>query len=506
MSKELLATLGILMGDPASPLAFLLYMSDFRVWPHRDDIVLDGIFISHLEHADDLVLFSTSQAGLQAKLDALAHWASSNQMEVNTRKTVIMLFRKRSSQNLPVSSPFHISGHRLEVVEEQCYVGIWFCSHGPNNWHAHISKSAEKARRTANITFFVQSHTGPIPPEHGKTLYTAQVDPNLTWGMPVTGLGTLADLKKLESVQLAYLRRLLAVQKHSEKSFLFTETSLWPIKFRRLKLQLSYLLYLLSLPRPQLARAALMTQLRLAVAGKGSWMSDLARHLDKLGLPITAGTTLDTTAIESILTRLQKLVLSELEESIYASHKLELLQLRQRRSALGAEHSKIMELRTYLLISDRAVRRALTQVLVSDHPYALERLRWKPNGLLKIPPRHRRVCRFCFAATEEPLHVLFVCNFSPELVEARRSFWQFYDACRLLVLNQNRAKSAARKRATSLMPAAQLQAIPVEERLFHCVQTVETAEVLGSFCLRASSIFDTVPMYIPLPTDETMEE
>jgi len=494
------------MGDPASPLAFLLYMSDFRVWPHRDDIVLDGIFISHLEHADDLVLFSTSQAGLQAKLDALAHWASSNQMEVNTRKTVIMLFRKRSSQNLPVSSPFHISGHRLEVVEEQCYVGIWFCSHGPNNWHAHISKSAEKARRTANITFFVQSHTGPIPPEHGKTLYTAQVDPNLTWGMPVTGLGTLADLKKLESVQLAYLRRLLAVQKHSEKSFLFTETSLWPIKFRRLKLQLSYLLYLLSLPRPQLARAALMTQLRLAVAGKGSWMSDLARHLDKLGLPITAGTTLDTTAIESILTRLQKLVLSELEESIYASHKLELLQLRQRRSALGAEHSKIMELRTYLLISDRAVRRALTQVLVSDHPYALERLRWKPNGLLKIPPRHRRVCRFCFAATEEPLHVLFVCNFSPELVEARRLFWQFYDACRLLVLNQNRAKSAARKRATSLMPAAQLQAIPVEERLFHCLQTVETAEVLGSFCLRASSIFDTVPMYIPLPTDETMEE
>ena len=66
------------------------------------------------------------------------------------------------------------------------------------------------------------------------------------------------------------------------------------------------------------------------------------------------------------------------------------------------------------------MRRALTQVLVSDHPYVLERLRWKPNGLLKIPPRHRRVCCFCFADIEEPLHVLFVCNFSPELVEARR--------------------------------------------------------------------------------------
>ena len=63
------------------------------------------------------------------------------------------------------------------------------------------------------MAFFVQSHIGPIPPEHGKTLYTAQVDPHLTWGVPVTRSGTLANLKKLESVQLAYLRRLLAVPK-----------------------------------------------------------------------------------------------------------------------------------------------------------------------------------------------------------------------------------------------------------------------------------------------------
>jgi len=73
-------------------------------------------------------------------------------------------------------------------------------------------------------------------------------------------------------------------------------------------------------------------------------------------------------------------------------------------------------------------------------------------------------------------------------------------------MNQNRANLSARKRAPLLMQAVQLQTIPVEDRLFHLLQTVETAEVLGSFCLRASTIFETVPMYIPLPTDEDMEE
>lgn len=86
LSEELRAKLGILMGDPSSPLAFLLHLADFETPPHADDIVLNGTRVAHLEHADDMVLMSTSPEGLQEKLDALAAWASRIRWRLTRRR------------------------------------------------------------------------------------------------------------------------------------------------------------------------------------------------------------------------------------------------------------------------------------------------------------------------------------------------------------------------------------------------------------------------------------
>ncbi|THG93155.1 hypothetical protein EW026_g8005 [Hermanssonia centrifuga] len=63
---------GILIEDPASPILWNLYLADFRLPPDSSDIMLGGEAISHLEQADDIVLFSTTAEGLQQKLDQLA--------------------------------------------------------------------------------------------------------------------------------------------------------------------------------------------------------------------------------------------------------------------------------------------------------------------------------------------------------------------------------------------------------------------------------------------------
>jgi len=73
-------------------------------------------------------------------------------------------------------------------------------------------------------------------------------------------------------------------------------------------------------------------------------MSDLCLHLEKLGLPSLAELTLNPATVESTSALLQKLVLRVLEESVNASRKLELLQLRQRRSVLGLERCSVMQL------------------------------------------------------------------------------------------------------------------------------------------------------------------
>lgn len=58
------ASSGILIWDPASPIAFLIYISDFRTVPDADDVYLNGTPVPYLEHADDLVLLSRTPAGL----------------------------------------------------------------------------------------------------------------------------------------------------------------------------------------------------------------------------------------------------------------------------------------------------------------------------------------------------------------------------------------------------------------------------------------------------------
>lgn len=56
--------------------------------------------IPHLEHADDLVLLSTTIAGLQRKLDRLGQWAGDNLMVTSVQKACVMAFGYRQPPNV----------------------------------------------------------------------------------------------------------------------------------------------------------------------------------------------------------------------------------------------------------------------------------------------------------------------------------------------------------------------------------------------------------------------
>ncbi|KZV92441.1 hypothetical protein EXIGLDRAFT_594270, partial [Exidia glandulosa HHB12029] len=114
-----------------------------------------------------------------------------------------------------------------------------------------------------------------IPPWEGRQLYTAQVDPHLIWGCEVTGVGTTSQLSQLEDVQHTFLRRLLGLQKRSQLCILFSETGLWPLKFRRLALQLRYLCYTLTLPLTHPASHAVRESIQAAHSTDSGWFRDL---------------------------------------------------------------------------------------------------------------------------------------------------------------------------------------------------------------------------------------
>ena len=84
----------MLQGDNISPRSIHLYISDLKSFLGEDDdtpkIVSTPIYC--LMYADDLVLMSRSESGLQIRLNGLGEYCRKWRMEVNIEKTKAMKF------------------------------------------------------------------------------------------------------------------------------------------------------------------------------------------------------------------------------------------------------------------------------------------------------------------------------------------------------------------------------------------------------------------------------
>ncbi|KAF5334107.1 hypothetical protein D9758_016080 [Tetrapyrgos nigripes] len=283
VSHKFTSAMGILAGDTVSPLLWLLYFSDFKIPESDDDVVLNDAHVSHLEQADDLLLISLSQEGLQRKLEIFYCWCCSEFMIVNALKCAIA-YHGNKPRNFQT---FHIGDDIINIVMEYTYVGMTFRG-GPINLESfhlifkpHYEQKAAKARKIAHATLHVEQMIGSLPPADGKTLYTALVDPHLTYGCEVA-LDTGATLSQLlQKVQSDFLRRLLGFSKRSTLVPLYTETGLSPVLYRRMELAIRYLAYALQRPTNSLVYCAVMESINLHIEGEQSWFTDLLKIIEK---------------------------------------------------------------------------------------------------------------------------------------------------------------------------------------------------------------------------------
>ena len=89
---EFKAFIGLITGDPASPVPWNLFMADLDLFDKPDDPILSNVRIAILAQADDILLISLSAAGLQRQLNAPGTWYSKNFIMVNKIKTIVMNF------------------------------------------------------------------------------------------------------------------------------------------------------------------------------------------------------------------------------------------------------------------------------------------------------------------------------------------------------------------------------------------------------------------------------
>ncbi len=291
------------------------------------------------------------------------------------------------------------------------------------------------------------------------------------------------SLAELERVQKNFIRRLLGIAKHSPVAMLFSETGMWPVRYRRLVLALRYWQYALSLPNDHFLSYALADAVSLAVNGKSSWMTDLVHALLRLPHPIYLDVSRHwlPVDIDNLIETVESSCLKDIDDFMASSPKALLLHHCSPHAAhLHNDHasqSVVSAFRSYLLVPVPAHRKALVRLLTSSHTLAVEVLRWAERRRPAIP-RDERLCRYCRGEVEDEAHVLLYCDGSHDLYALRSEF--FHKIFRI----------------TSSSFSSSLRASPTGFGVIRLLLQTDNIEVVCSF---AKYVYNVFGIYQRLP-------
>ena len=124
LSERFISSCGVKQGDVLSPLLFNLYINDLvKVFEHNnvDPVKINEISINSLLFADDIVILSNSEKGLQKALNLLAEFCNSWKLQINSTKSKVIVFNSNGKSH---KNFFRYENGFLETVTSYCYLGI----------------------------------------------------------------------------------------------------------------------------------------------------------------------------------------------------------------------------------------------------------------------------------------------------------------------------------------------------------------------------------------------
>ena len=203
-------TKGVRQGCPMSPLLFNLFVNDiFEVVNACDgsDISLEGSKINALMYADDLILLSESEKGLQKQIDKVGEYCEKWKLEINVKKTKVMIFNRG---NKLLKRHLYFNGKAIENVKTFKYLGFTIsaknCSFAPT-----IDNLALKANR-AVFALNNKIKISKLPVRVALKIFNSQIMPILLYGSEVWGPYmdfdyASWDKSKIEQVHTQFLKR-----------------------------------------------------------------------------------------------------------------------------------------------------------------------------------------------------------------------------------------------------------------------------------------------------------
>ena len=389
LSEYISSNVGVKQGCVMSPLLFNLFLADLPdvFDKHCDPVSINDVTkLSCLMFADDLVLFSESESGLQRCLNQLQVYCDKWKLTINVNKTKVIIFNAGGHKISKFE--FKIGSNAIEITQRYCYLGIEFSSSGSFKHACDILQ--EKAMKA----FFKLKQ---INPRNNALLtiklFDALVTPIATYASQVWGLTftekiettdfkSLCDNAPVEKINIKLCKYILGVNKYSVNIAVKGELGRFPLMINIINQSLKYSERVFSLDNSSIVK------LSCADSGVYSWSHQIQAIKSKFHCPAKLNMMRNEYRYQWL-----KHLRSESESG------------RNGKLRTYSKFKSQFTMENYIIQFPLPLRRNFTKLRISAHRLAIETGRHtKPKT-----PIEQRLCVEC-NNIEDEWHCLFVCH------------------------------------------------------------------------------------------------
>ena len=196
--------IGVLQGEILSPLLFALFLNDMESFLRNENCrgipVNPSLDILLLAYADDLVITVESSHMMLGVLRSLQRYCEINQLNVNIKKTKIVIFRKRGGKISKKIPTFYYDGKIVDLVDKYEYLGIPFTASG--KFRKTSEKFISASRNAMGAVLRIFRRTGIFDWRAVNRLLDSLIMSVLLYA---SHIWALEYLDQIEKVQLAFL-------------------------------------------------------------------------------------------------------------------------------------------------------------------------------------------------------------------------------------------------------------------------------------------------------------
>ena len=381
---------GVKQGCVLSPMLFNIFLSDLQKNIEKNENspvkLSPHTTLGCLIWADDLLLLSESESGLNNMLKELNKYMFENKMTLNIEKTKAMIFNKTGRH---MRRQFSCGEQKVETTRLYKYLGFMITPSGEISTGLHDLKD-----RALKALMNIKNKLGPVfkkNPLITIKLFDAMVKPILLYASEFWGVLKLPKNNPIETLYISFCKQLLGVQRQTTNNGVLLELGQVPLTIYAKKNAIKNWETVATYKRNKMITKSYEN----AITHNLKWIMGIKTNLEEMGMYDAYLNKYDNTHIKA----LQRLI-DLFHQNTFSTIKQENSKLRT-----YSIFKKEIACEEYLSkIQNIEIRTAFTKFRLSNHPLMIEK------GRHQQIDKNLRFCPFCPTKIEDEMHFMMNCS------------------------------------------------------------------------------------------------